>query len=59
MTDEPFTPCAACESGKASFILPSGAPVCGDCYMTLGHPEAVPLTEPEPSEDLVTNSGAP
>lgn len=41
---EPVTPCAACEVGKASILLPSGAPVCGDCYLALGRPKA-PITQ--------------
>lgn len=36
---EPDVPCAACESMKAAFILPSGAPVCADCYLALASPD--------------------
>ena len=39
------TPCAACEVGTATLILPSGAPVCPDYYMALSSPEAMHLTD--------------
>jgi hypothetical protein len=32
-------PCAACEASNAAFLLPSGAPVCGDCFLNLASPE--------------------
>lgn len=44
---EPDVPCAACESMKAAFILPSGAPVCADCYLALASPETMRLTTKE------------
>jgi hypothetical protein len=40
---EPVTPCAACEVGVAAFLLPSGAPVCPDCYLALASPETMRL----------------
>ena len=52
MSDEPITPCAACEVGKATLILPSGAPVCPDCYMALGSPEAMHLTDDQERIDV-------
>lgn len=42
-TPEPVVPCSACEVGTASFLLPSGAPVCADCFLALGTPEIRPL----------------
>jgi hypothetical protein len=42
---EPITPCAACEVGVAVFLLPSGAPVCPECYLALASPETMRLIE--------------
>lgn len=58
MTDDPAAtahpaihgvPCAACEAPNAAFLLPSGAPVCGDCYLALANPELP--TAPERSNE--------
>ena len=40
MTTLPDVACAVCDAPNAAFLLDSGAPVCGTCFMTLGAPGA-------------------